>query len=129
MDFVNDCVREEMEALGEKVSLGLRGTGCPLYVHFLSPHGGVLWMPPWWEPRAINGSLFLRCSRFQYCFAPVYRASTYLVSAFHAHSTSCSKTNLQSTMVEYVLNSESEFLLVLENICFALIQNFTVDWA
>ena len=42
MDFVNDCVREEMEALGEKVSLGLRGTGCQL------PLVCALSLPPRW---------------------------------------------------------------------------------
>ena len=41
--------------------------------------------------------------------APAYRAYTYLVSAFPAHSTSCSP-NLQRCAVECVLSSESEFV-------------------
>ena len=43
---------------------------------------------------------------------PAYRASTYLVSAFLAHSTSFSAKFLQFSMVECVLSSESEFVLV-----------------
>ena len=39
------------------------------------------------------------------------RAATYLVYAFLAHSTSFSQTFLQSSRVECVLNSKSEFSL------------------
>ena len=39
-------------------------------------------------------------------------SSTYLVSAFLAHSTSFSPKFLQSSTVEYVFSSESEFLLM-----------------
>ena len=42
----------------------------------------------------------------------VYRAFTYLVSAFPAHSTSFSPNFSKSSMVECVLSSKSECVLV-----------------
>ena len=53
----------------------------------------------------------LRPRRFLHA-VPAHRASAYLISAFPAHSTSFSLNILQSSTVECVLNSESEFPLV-----------------
>ena len=72
--------------------------GLPSYDLLLSilPRGGVPPMQklsvPWWESRAIKGSFSKPVVGRNIALhaVPVYMASTYLVSAFPAHSTSFS---------------------------------------
>ena len=98
--------------------------GVPRIEKLLHPHPPT---HPWWEARAITCSLFSKpvlSQNVDVHAVPAYRTSTFLVSAFPAHSASFSPNSSKSSTVTCVLKSiESELLLVagIQSFCFALI--------
>ena len=70
---------------------------------------------PWWEPRASKGSLFLSCSsRSEYSFSCCACLQGFCVPSYYLSDSFdfIFSKFLQSATVECILNSQSEFSLV-----------------